>query len=244
VRNLVRVSLDGGRVSEGVLFDGSVVVEGRTYGESEVQLLVPAEPSKIICVGFNYRDHAEEMHIALPKEPVLFMKPPSSLLCHGEAIRRPPEVAQLDYEGELAVVIGRTARNVSAAESLDYVAGLTVANDVTARNFQVPGSQWTRAKGYDTFAPVGPYLVETTDWSGRKISTSLNGRTVQSSNTDQLIFTVPTLIEHISSIMTLEVGDLILTGTPFGVGPMESGDAVEVTIEGLGTLRNRVVDDA
>ncbi|MDQ1486345.1 MAG: hypothetical protein QOJ62_2038 [Actinomycetota bacterium] len=242
-RSVVRVELSDGTIVQGVLRDGDIVVEGRTYADAEVRYLVPSIPTKLVCVGLNYRDHAEEMKMELPTEPLLFLKPPSSLLRHDEPIRRRPEVERLDYEGELAVVIGQRARGIAAADAMEYVAGLTMANDVTARNFQLPGSQWTRAKGYDTFAPVGPALVETTEWFGRKISTVLNGELVQSSNTDQLIFTVPDLIEHISSVMTLEVGDLILTGTPSGVGRMVAGDVVEVTIEGLGTLRNSVTDD-
>jgi 2-keto-4-pentenoate hydratase/2-oxohepta-3-ene-1,7-dioic acid hydratase in catechol pathway len=242
-RTLVRVGLASGGVVRGELRDGSVIVQERTYPAAEVEFFVPAVPSKIVCVGLNYRDHAQEMAMEIPPEPLLFLKPPSSLLRSGDAIHRRPEVTRLDYEGELAVVIGQRARNVSASESLDYIAGLTLANDVTARNFQLPNTQWTRAKGYDTFAPIGPHLVETKEWAGRQIRTLLNGAVVQSSNTDQLIFTVPSLIEHISSVMTLEEGDLILTGTPGGVGPMRAGDVVEVHIDGLGTLSNPVVDD-
>lgn len=243
MNTIVRVRLNDGSVLQGELRDHLVMAGSATYSTSDVEFLVPVTPTKIICVGLNYRDHAAEMQMNPPSEPLIFLKPLSSLLRHDGPIVRRREVTQLDYEGELAVVIGRRATNVKAAEALLFVAGLTLANDVTARNFQLPGSQWTRAKGYDGFAPVGPGLVETTEWSGRKITTSLNGSIVQSSNTSQLIFTVPDLIEYISSVMTLEPGDVILTGTPGGVGPMVDGDVVEVSIEGLGTLRNSVTDD-
>jgi 2-keto-4-pentenoate hydratase/2-oxohepta-3-ene-1,7-dioic acid hydratase in catechol pathway len=207
----------------------------------ELEFLPAAQPTKIICVGLNYRDHAVEINMPLPDEPLLFLKPPSSLVGHGAAIVRPPEVSRLDYEGELGVIIGRTCRHVPESEALDAVDGLIVANDITARNFQTPGSQWTRAKGYDTFAAIGPGVVRTTDWAGRQIVTRLNGEIVQSSSTDNLIFGVPRLIATISQIMTLQCGDLIMTGTPSGVGPMQEGDVVDVTIDGIGTLRNHVV---
>ncbi len=176
----------------------------------------------------------------VPSEPLVFFKPPSSVLAHGEPILRPPDVHRLDYEGELAVVIGTRTHGVSAANALDCVAGLTIGNDVTAREYQTPGSQWTRAKGYDTFAPLGPCIVQSREWSGRAIETRVNGTTVQSSSTDMLIFDVPTLISFASRIMTLEPGDVIFTGTPKGVGPVNDGDVIEVSIEGIGTLRNPV----
>jgi len=178
------------------------------------------------------------MNTELPDEPLLFFKPASALTGHKSFIARPPEVQNPDYEGELAVVISRQARRVPAKSALEYVDGLTIANDVTARQYQLPGTQWTRAKGYDTFAPVGPCVLRSTEWSGRRIETRVNGTVAQSSSTDLLIFDVPTLIEWVSSIMTLEPGDLIFTGTPKGVGPMSDGDVVEITIEGIGTLRN------
>jgi 2-keto-4-pentenoate hydratase/2-oxohepta-3-ene-1,7-dioic acid hydratase in catechol pathway len=238
--NVVRFVTPDGTELAGELLDGAARANGSTYPVADIRFLVPAVPTKVICVGLNYLDHIDEIGMDRPAEPLLFLKPPSSLVAHAEAIVRPPDVTRLDYEGELAVVIGRRASRVSPREALGYVAGLTIANDVTAREYQVPGSQWTRAKGYDTFAPVGPCLVKSTDWAGRRIETRVNSRLVQSSTTDRLIFDVPALISHASSIMTLEPGDVILTGTPRGVGPVADGDVIEIAIEGIGVLRNHV----
>jgi 2-keto-4-pentenoate hydratase/2-oxohepta-3-ene-1,7-dioic acid hydratase in catechol pathway/enamine deaminase RidA (YjgF/YER057c/UK114 family) len=242
--NVARFMTTDGAVLTGELADGTARADGSSYSLAEVHFLPPTVPTKVLCVGLNYLDHIEEIGddigMKRPTEPVLFLKPPSSVVGHQEPIVRPLGVSRLDYEGELAVVIGRRASNVTASEALDYVAGLTIANDVTAREYQVPGSQWTRAKGYDTFAPLGPCMVRTADWSGRRIETRVNSRVVQSSSTDRLIFDVPTLISYASSIMTLEPGDVILTGTPRGVGPLEDGDVVEIEVEGIGMLRNHV----
>jgi len=237
----IRVA-DGSVLTADYSPDGTLNAAGRVYRAEEIQYLPPASPTKLVCVGLNYRAHADEMAESLPDEPLLFFKPPSALAAFGEPIVRPVGVtSRLDYEGELVVVMARRTTRVSEASALEYVEGLTIGNDVTARQFQVPGSQWTRAKGYDTFAPVGPAIVRTTDWSGRGVETRLNGGLVQSSTTDRMIFGVPTLISWISSIMTLEPGDLIFTGTPSGVGPMNDGDVVEVTVEGIGCLRNTVI---
>jgi 2-keto-4-pentenoate hydratase/2-oxohepta-3-ene-1,7-dioic acid hydratase in catechol pathway len=238
--NVVRFIMPDGAEAVGELADGSVTANGSSYPVADIRFLVPVVPTKVICVGLNYLDHIDEIGMDRPAEPLLFLKPPSSLVAHAEPIIRPPDVNRLDYEGELAVVIGRRASRVTPREALAYVAGLTIANDVTAREYQVPGSQWTRAKGYDTFAPVGPCLVKSTDWSGRRIETRVNARLVQSSSTDRLIFDVPTLVSHASSIMTLEPGDVILTGTPRGVGPVANGDVIEISVEGIGVLRNHV----
>ena len=238
--NVARFMTPQGTEVVGELLEGAASANGFSYPLADIRFLVPVMPTKVICVGLNYVDHIDEIGMDRPDEPLLFLKPPSSLVAHAEAIVRPPDVSRLDYEGELAVVIGRRASRVTRQEALDYVAGLTIGNDVTAREYQVPGSQWTRAKGYDTFAPVGPCLVQSTDWSGRRIETRVNSRLVQSSTTDRLIFDVPTLIAHTSSIMTLEPGDVILTGTPRGVGPVANGDVIEIAIEGIGTLRNYV----
>jgi 2-keto-4-pentenoate hydratase/2-oxohepta-3-ene-1,7-dioic acid hydratase in catechol pathway len=243
IKTLVRIQLRDGRRVSGEYLDGEIWVDGVSYRESDVRYMIPASPAKLVCVGVNYRDHAEEMGMRIPAEPLIFLKPTTSLIAHEEPVRKRPEVTRLDYEAELTVVIGRTARLVSEQDAMQFVAGLTLANDVTARNFQQPDTQWTKAKGYDTFAPVGPGIVQTAEWAGRKITATLNGRVVQSSNTDQLIFGVPKLISYISSIMTLDPGDLILTGTPGGVGPMNDGDVVEIGVEGLGVLRNSVVAD-
>ncbi len=238
--SLVRFLTPEGNEAVGRLVGDTVRSDSASYTARDIHFLTPSSPTKVVCVGLNYRDHASELAMELPEEPLLFLKPPSSLIAHGEPIVRPPDVRRLDYEGELAVVIGRRARRVSRADAMDYVAGLTIANDVTAREYQTPGSQWTRAKGYDTFAPLGPGIAETREWSGRSIQTSVNGKVVQSSSTDQLIFDVPTLVAHVSSIMTLEPGDVILTGTPSGVGSLVDGDLVEISIEGIGVLRNEV----
>ena len=238
--NVVRFITPGGAEVVGELLEGSARANGSSYPLADIRFLVPVIPTKVICVGLNYLDHIDEIGMPRPAEPLLFLKPPSSLVAHAEPIIRPPDVTRLDYEGELAVVIGQRASRVTPREALEYVAGLTIGNDVTAREYQVPGAQWTRAKGYDTFAPVGPCLVKSTDWSRRRIETRVNSRLVQSSTTDRLIFDVPTLISHASSIMTLEPGDVILTGTPRGVGPVADGDVIEIAIEGIGVLRNHV----
>jgi 2-keto-4-pentenoate hydratase/2-oxohepta-3-ene-1,7-dioic acid hydratase in catechol pathway len=222
--------------------DGSVQVDGTRHPRGTYRLLPPVSPSKLVCVGFNYKAHAGEMSQKVPDDPLLFLKPPSAVIADGQPVVRPGE-ARVDYEGELAVVIGRRARNVLRSAALDFVEGLTIANDVTAREFQLPGSQWTRAKCQDTFAPIGPCILESTEWAGRLIETRLNGTVVQSASTDLLVFDVPTLIAHASALMTLEPGDVILTGTPSGVGPMRDGDVVQVSIEGIGTLSNPVMSE-
>jgi 2-keto-4-pentenoate hydratase/2-oxohepta-3-ene-1,7-dioic acid hydratase in catechol pathway len=240
VHRRARAELPGGRVLAGTCEGDLFISDGEQLPLDGLRLLAPVEPTKLICVGLNYRDHAAETGATPPEEPLLFFKPPSALLAPGAPIIRPPAVERLDYEGELAVVIARRCRNVRAEDALGVVAGLSVANDVTARDYQLPDSQWTRAKGYDTFAPVGPWLTETTEWRDLTLTTTVNGAVRQSSSTSQLIFGVPEIIAYASSIMTLEAGDLIFTGTPAGIGPLDDGDTVEVTIETLGTLRNTV----
>jgi 2-keto-4-pentenoate hydratase/2-oxohepta-3-ene-1,7-dioic acid hydratase in catechol pathway len=207
----------------------------------EVELLAPFIPGKIVCVGRNYREHAAELGNEVPAEPLLFLKPPSSVIGPNDAIHYPPVTSNLHFEGELALVIGRQARRVRPDEALDHVFGYTCANDVTARDLQKKDGQWTRAKGCDTFCPLGPYLVTDLDPTRLQIETRLNGELRQQSTTDLLIFNLPTLLSYITQVITLEPGDLVLTGTPAGVGPMHVGDSVEVTVEGIGTLRNTVV---
>lgn len=236
-----RIQLDGRPVDAIVRPDGTLLADGVELAQDAVRFLPPSEPKKIIGVGLNYRDHAEETGQPIPQIPLLFLKPTSSIAAHGDDVLR-PAIQRLDYEGELAFVIGRGGRNIAEEDALDHIAGLTIANDVSARDFQRMDTQWLQAKGYDTFSPVGPYLVETTEWSGRGIQTLVNGEVVQSSNTDQLIFGVPTLVSYLSSFLTLEPGDVVLTGTPGGIGPVVAGDVVEVVIDGLGTLRNAIVD--
>ncbi len=198
-------------------------------------------PTKIIGVGLNYRAHAEEMKKVLPEEPLLFMKPPSALLAPEAPIVRPAGYARVDFEGELGVVIGKRARRVPRERALEYVAGYTCMNDVTVRDLQKKDVQYTRAKGFDSFCPVGPRVVAGLDPGRLRIETRVNGVVRQSSSTSDLIFDVPALIAFISSVMTLEEGDLISTGTPPGVGNLVPGDVVEIEIEGIGILRNPVI---
>jgi len=219
-------------------------LSGKNLPLGQVRLMPPLEPGNIFCVGRNYSEHAKELGNDLPEEPLIFMKPTASLLEPEGTIRIPLWAGRIDYEGELAVVIGRTCSKVSEAEAEDAIFGLTCLNDVTARDLQTKDGQWTRAKGFDTFCPLGPWIVRTTETKGRRIETRLNGRVVQSANTDMMIFPVSRLISHISRFTTLLPGDVIATGTPAGVGPMNAGDEVEVEIEGIGLLRNRVVAEA
>jgi 2-keto-4-pentenoate hydratase/2-oxohepta-3-ene-1,7-dioic acid hydratase in catechol pathway len=198
-------------------------------------------PSKIIGIGQNYRAHALEMRKPIPAEPLMFLKPRSAMLPDGAAIERPEGFARVDYEGELGVVIGRQARRVSRERALDHVLGFTCVNDVTVRELQDRDVQFTRAKGFDTFCPIGPRIVPGLDPSRLAIRTRVNGQLKQDSSTSDLIFDVPTLIAFVSAHMTLEPGDVIATGTPAGVGPMFPGDVVEIEIEGIGVLRNPVV---
>jgi 2-keto-4-pentenoate hydratase/2-oxohepta-3-ene-1,7-dioic acid hydratase in catechol pathway len=212
---------------------------------SELQLLVPVAPSKIICVGRNYRDHAKELGNEVPAEPLLFFKPPSSLLATGGVIRMPKASARIDFEGELAVVIGKRARKLRREDDLQtYIHGYTLANDVTARDLQKKDGQWTRAKGFDTFCPVGPIVETELDLAaGLTIETRVNGEVRQHGSTLDFIFPLPELLEYITAAITLEPGDLLLTGTPAGVGPLADGDVVEVSVSGLGRLSNPVQPD-
>jgi 2-keto-4-pentenoate hydratase/2-oxohepta-3-ene-1,7-dioic acid hydratase in catechol pathway len=197
-------------------------------------------PTKIVCVGRNYADHAKELGNEAPAEPILFLKPPSALLKDGGTIVRPAISNVVHHEGELAIVIGRRAKNVKRTDWRDFVLGFTCANDVTARDLQKKDVQFTRGKGFDTFCPVGPHIEMDLDVGNLRVQVRVNGEVRQDGNTSQMIFDCGFLVEFISSIMTLEPGDLILTGTPAGVGPLESGDTVEVEIEGIGVLRNDV----
>ena len=209
---------------------------------SAAELLPPVTPSKIICVGRNYREHVKEMGDEMPSEPVLFFKPPSSLLGAGGAVRMPALSKRVDYEGELALVIGKRAHKLSTGDNWrEVVRGFTIANDVTARDLQEKDSQWTRAKGFDTFCSVGPLVSDELDLdAGVTLETRVNGEVRQHASTMDFIFPVPVLLSYITSVMTLTPGDLILTGTPSGVGPLKAGDRVEVSIAGLGVLENTV----
>src|SRR6266568_4464437 len=212
---------------------------------ADAALLAPVRSSKIVCVGRNYREHAAELGNEVPQEPLIFLKPPSSLLGAGENICRPKISARVDYEGELGVVIGRACHKVGPGEDVrKYILGYTCVNDVTARDLQNKDGQWTRAKGFDTFCPVGPLVSDEIDpWPGVAVETRVNGEARQQGNTRDFIFPLDVVIRHISQVMTLLPGDLIATGTPAGVGPLVAGDVVEVSVEGLGTLRNSVVDE-
>jgi 2-keto-4-pentenoate hydratase/2-oxohepta-3-ene-1,7-dioic acid hydratase in catechol pathway len=209
---------------------------------ADAPLLPPVEPSKIVCVGRNYREHAAELGNEVPAEPLLFFKPPSSLLAPGGAIRLPAQSSRVDFEGELAIVIGRQARSLNAdADLRPYIRGYTIVNDVTARDLQKRDGQWTRAKGFDTFCPCGPFVsTEVNPAAGLFVETKLNGERKQHGFTRDFLFSIPRLLVYITAAMTLEPGDLIPTGTPAGVGPMAPGDTVEVAVEGLGVLRNPV----
>jgi 2-keto-4-pentenoate hydratase/2-oxohepta-3-ene-1,7-dioic acid hydratase in catechol pathway len=212
----------------------------------EAVLLPPVRPSKIICVGRNYREHAAELGNEIPQEPLLFFKPPSALLPPGGTILRPKVSGRTDYEGELGVVIAKRAHKLPDGEDTrPYILGYTCVNDFTARDLQNKDGQWTRAKGFDTFCPVGPIVTDSLDpWAGVQVETRVNGEVRQSGNTRDFIFSLGAILRYISQIMTLEPGDLIATGTPKGVGPVVAGDVVEVSIEGIGVLRNPVAEEA
>lgn len=208
----------------------------------DIKVLVPIpSPSKIIGLGLNYVKHAEESGFDIPDEPILFLKPPSSMIGHLENVVYPENTERVDYEGELGIVIGKTAKNISEEEALDHVLGYTIINDVSARDYQNKDGQWTRGKGFDTFCPVGPVIATGLDPDFLNIKTRLNGATVQDSNTNDLIFNVRYQISFISKVMTLFPGDLISTGTPQGVGPLKKGDVVEIELESIGVLKNFVL---
>ena len=224
---------------EGDLFGKYQRKEARTL-LTDVKLLAPAVPSKIICVGRNYVEHAKELGNDVPKIPLIFMKPPSSIINPGETIILPPQSKRVEHEAELVAVIGKRARNVTAEDAKNYIFGYTVGNDVTARDLQKSDEQWTRAKGFDTFCPFGPWIDTDFNIADALITCKVNGQPRQMATTRDMVFSVGTLIAFVSSVMTLEPGDLIFTGTPAGVGVLESGSEVVVEIEGLGVLRNTV----
>jgi 2-keto-4-pentenoate hydratase/2-oxohepta-3-ene-1,7-dioic acid hydratase in catechol pathway len=227
----------------GELSEENLSVEGRepVARLEDARLFAPVEPSKVVCVGRNYKEHAAELGNAMPEEPLLFLKAPSAIVGHGDAIELPPQSERVEHEGELAVVIGRKCRLLAEDEDpLSYVLGYTCVNDVTARDLQRKDVQFTRAKSFDTFCPVGPYFVTGLDPADLRVETRVNGEVRQSGRTSAMAFPVHFLIRYISNVMTLNPGDLIATGTPAGVGPLLDGDTVEVEVEGVGTLRNQV----
>ncbi|MEV5706489.1 fumarylacetoacetate hydrolase family protein [Actinoallomurus sp. NPDC052274] len=249
---IARFTKDGG-LSFGVVEDDETIatIAAHPFGEiqltgerqplADVRLTAPILPSKVVAIGKNYAEHAREMGGEPPAEPVIFMKPSTAVIGHRETISYPSLSERVDYEGELAVVIGRLCRDVPASRAADVILGYTCANDVTARDLQQRDGQWTRGKGFDTFCPLGPWIETDLDPSDLAITTTVNGETRQSSRTKQLLHGIPELIEYVSQVMTLLPGDVILTGTPEGVGPLRVDDEVSVAIENIGTLSNTVV---
>ncbi|HIY66402.1 MAG TPA: fumarylacetoacetate hydrolase family protein [Candidatus Agrococcus pullicola] len=251
---IARFSLEGGAIGFGIVDEDELVVLSGdpmfagfdTTGErvelGDARLLAPVIPrSKVVGIGRNYRDHAAELGNEVPDEPLVFLKPNTAVIGPEDAIPYPSQTDDLQYEGEVALVIGKVARNVSAASAADVVFGVTAANDVTMRDRQRSDKQWARAKGFDASCPLGPVIQTEFDPEEIRVQTRLDGKTVQDGTTADLVFDFATLIEYVSSFMTLLPGDVILTGTPAGVGPMQAGQTVEVEVEGVGTLTNRIV---
>ena len=242
----------GKKVEYGILIDETIQgiedkpfrhleVSDHYYQLSEVKLLPPCAPSKIVALGLNYHNHAKELESPLPDAPLIFLKPSTAVIGPEDNIIYPPTSTRVDYEGELGVVIKKPAWRVSIDDALDYVLGYTCFNDVTARDLQSKDRQWTRAKGFDTFAAIGPCIETELDPGNVTLETYLNGELKQQGNTNDLIYSIPVLINFISNVMSLVPGDIIATGTPSGIGPMYPGDTIEVEIEGIGTLRNYVI---
>jgi 2-keto-4-pentenoate hydratase/2-oxohepta-3-ene-1,7-dioic acid hydratase in catechol pathway len=248
---IVRFAVDG-KARYGILKDQSIQgLEGKPFRHiklldqhfpaNQVKLLAPCQPSKIIALGLNYHSHARELNLAVPESPLTFLKPSTAVIGPGDNIVYPSVSARVDYEGELALVIKKPVWRVATEDALDYVLGYTCFNDVTARDLQQHDSQWTRAKGFNTFAAVGPWIETELDPGNVALETYLNGKLKQQGNSGDLIYSVPEIINFISHVMTLLPGDIISTGTPSGVGPMYPGDTVEVRIPQIGTLRNFVI---
>jgi 2-keto-4-pentenoate hydratase/2-oxohepta-3-ene-1,7-dioic acid hydratase in catechol pathway len=242
---------DGKKPKYGWLLDGKVgEIGGNIFGRyqrkeaetplADVKLLAPSEPTKILCVGRNYVEHAKELGNEVPKIPLIFMKPPSSVISNGDTIILPPQSAQVEHEAELVVVIGKRGRHITTENARKHILGYTVGNDVTARDLQKSDGQWTRAKGFDTFCPFGPWIDTEFDPADSVVTCRVNGQMRQMASTRDMVFNVGVLISYISSVMTLESGDLIFTGTPSGVGQLKDGDEVSVEIEGLGEIKNKV----
>lgn len=219
----------------------SLTLDGSVYRLHEVRLLAPCSPSKVVCLGLNYHSHAEETKLPTPSMPLIFLKPPTAVIGPDDKIILPRDSKRVDYEGELGVVIGKKAKDVPEEKAKEHILGYTCFNDVSERFAQREDGQWTRAKGYDTFAPIGPWVETDVDPDDLKLETYLNGELRQSARTSDLIFGVSKLVNFVSQVMTLLPGDVIATGTPSGIGPMNAGDIVEVRIEKIGTLRNLVV---
>jgi 2-keto-4-pentenoate hydratase/2-oxohepta-3-ene-1,7-dioic acid hydratase in catechol pathway len=243
----------GDRIATGAIQPGSdtiQVIAGTFFQDplptgdeipiDDVMLLAPVLPSKLVCVGKNYAAHAAEFGMEVPEEPLLFLKPSTAVIGPGDAIRLLPINRRTDYEGELAVVMGRLARNVRAEDATRFILGFTCANDVTLRDLQQPDDQWARAKGFDGSCPLGPWIETSVDPTDAIVETRLNGDVVQHASTSDMVFGVAELIEYVTTFMTMLPGDVLLTGTPEGVGRIQAGDTVEVEVDGVGTLRNEV----
>jgi 2-keto-4-pentenoate hydratase/2-oxohepta-3-ene-1,7-dioic acid hydratase in catechol pathway len=250
----VRYQLEHTAPSYGWVYENKIgPIEGDPFGEyrrleaeiplESVRLLPPAVPSKIICLGRNYEEHAREQNADVPQVPLIFMKPSSALIGIGEKIVLPPQSRLIEHEAELAVVVGKRGRWVGTEEAGDYIFGYTIANDVTARDLQRSDNQWTRGKGFDTFCPLGPWIETEMDPYDILITCRVNENIRQMASTRDMIFSIQQIIAFVSSVMTIEPGDLILTGTPAGVGPLEPGDRVNISIENIGELENSVVND-
>jgi len=238
----IRFRDQSGYVRVGTVDDDQIVAAGRTYDVDAVDVLPPTEPSKIVCVGRNYAKHADELGNEVPDRPLLFLKGPNAVAGPGDEIPLPAGKERVDYEAELAVVIGEQARNVAEEEALDYVAGYTCFNDISNRDDQDQEQNWIRGKAFDSSAPMGPVLAAPEELpDDARIQARVNGEVKQDSTLDHLIFPIPELIAEITDLMTLEEGDVIATGTPDGVGPLEDGDRVEIEVEGVGTLEHTVV---
>jgi 2-keto-4-pentenoate hydratase/2-oxohepta-3-ene-1,7-dioic acid hydratase in catechol pathway len=242
---------DGKKPKYGWLLDDKVgEIGGNIFGRyqrkeaetplADVRLLAPCEPTKILCVGRNYVEHAKELGNEVPKIPLIFMKPPSSIIANGDTIILPPQSAQVEHEGELVVVIGKRGRHITPENARKHILGYTIGNDVTARDLQKSDGQWTRAKGFDTFCPFGPWIDTEFDPADAVVTCRVNGQMRQMASTRDMVFNVGVLISYVSSVMTLDSGDLIFTGTPSGVGQLKDGDEVAVEIEGLGEIKNKV----
>jgi 2-keto-4-pentenoate hydratase/2-oxohepta-3-ene-1,7-dioic acid hydratase in catechol pathway len=232
---------DSVAIKDGSIFAGKIRLKRAHLDIDAITLLAPVFPTKIVCVGLNYKAHAAELGMGLPDEPVIFLKPPTSVIGPLENIIYPEGVKRLDYEAELAVVIRKKARSIPLESAADYILGYTCLNDITARDLQKKDIQWTRAKSFDTFCPIGPYILAGINPDRLNIELSVNNKVRQSSNTSDMVFKPSFLVSFISKIMTLMPGDIIATGTPWGVGALVKGDEVEVSIEGVGRLKNKVI---
>jgi 2-keto-4-pentenoate hydratase/2-oxohepta-3-ene-1,7-dioic acid hydratase in catechol pathway len=248
---IVRYQIKNEKPAYGWIFENKVGgIEGNIFGEyrrleaetplDSVKLLAPSQPSKIVCIGRNYSEHAKELGNDVPQVPLIFMKPPSSIINPGDTILLPLQSKQVEHEAELVAVIGKRGKNIPPEQAKDFILGFTIGNDITARDLQKSDGQWTRAKGFDTFCSFGPWIDTDFDITDALISCKVSGQPRQMASTRDMVFNVGKLVAFISSVMTLEPGDLIFTGTPAGVGPLNDGDVVEVDIDGLGVLSNPV----